>query len=437
MAKASKKKKRPSFALFGLLRDVPQSGCRMTGLSEPMSLVSLAPLLFAAAVVGAEPILTGRPFVTVWNAPTARCWEKFGVALDLAAFDIVRNQNQSFRGSKIVIFYSSQLGYYPHYDLDEEPVNGGLPQNVSLKDHLEKGQLDIEATIHDPVFQGIAVVDWENWRPLWERNWDKMLVYTEKSKELVRQRHPEWPEDKILEAAKMEFEVGAWKFMSSTLELGYKMRPGGFWGFYGFPCCYNYDYKKSGENYTGECPQREVDRNNLLSWMWGASQALYPDIYLEKALKMSEYVGRYVKHRVEEGLRVAHLSPDVDLPVLPYARIVYTYSMDFLTQESCLAVKTYINETLGMYVVNVTTAAILCSNALCSGNGRCVRQDSSADTFLHLCPTSFSIEKNLYDQGFLVTGQSTKDDVKYMVAHFRCLCYAGWKGPSCAQKTNS
>ncbi|KAM8930729.1 hyaluronidase-1-like, partial [Pelodytes ibericus] len=430
------------------------------------SLCVLLPLLIFPFVMP-DPILSGHPFVTIWNAPTARCWEMFGVTLDLGAFDIVKNQNSSFKGSKVVIFYNTQLGLYPFYDSEGTPVYGGLPQNSSLKDHLEQAYVDIEATMPEPAFEGVAVVDWENWRPLWLRNWDKMLLYTKHSIELVREKHPEWPEEKIVEKATSEFEKAAQEFMQLTLELGHKMRPGGLWGFYGFPSCYNYGYKKSGENYTGECPEREMLRNNLLSWMWNSSQALYPDIYLEQGLKMSEYVGRFVKYRLEEGLRAAKLAPGMDLPVLPYARIVYTYSMDFLTQEdliqtvgqsaalgaagiilwgnadyseskdSCLAVKSYIDETLGMYVVNVTNGALLCSKALCSGNGRCVRKDSSFDAHLHLHPKSFSIKKNPRGQGFLVSGQSTKEDIIYMATYFQCWCYTGWRGADCSQKKGS
>ncbi|XP_053325006.1 hyaluronidase-1-like [Spea bombifrons] len=425
--------------------------------------VTLSLLVFFPSA-SADPVLNGQPFVTIWNAPTARCYEQFGVTLDLGAFDIVKNQNYSFLGSEVVIFYNTQIGLYPYFDEEENPINDGLPQNASLRDHLAKASVDLEAAIPDPFFKGVAVVDWENWRPLWIRNWDKMTVYKERSADLVRQRYPEWPQQKILKAAKLEFEAAAREFMQSTLELGCKMKPGGLWGFYGFPSCYNYNYKKT-QNYTGECPKREIRRNDLLSWLWGASRALFPDIYLEQDLKMSEYVGRFVKHRIEEGFRVSKVAGGVELPVVPYARIVYTYSMDFLTQEdliqtlgqsaalgtagvilwgnadysvskeSCLAVKSYIDDTLGMYVVNVTTGAMLCSKALCSGNGRCVRKDSSSEVYLHLNPGSFIIKKNLVGQGFLVSGQSTKEDITHMATYFQCRCYSGWKGTDCSEKT--
>ncbi|KAG9460667.1 hypothetical protein GDO78_020311, partial [Eleutherodactylus coqui] len=277
-------------------------------------------------------LLPGRPFITVWNAPTSPCWEKYGVSLDLDPFDIVANENQSFVGSEMVIFYNSQLGLYPYYDSNGNPVNGGTPQNASVTEHLKQAFEDLNSTIVSSDFKGVVVVDWENWRPLWDRNWDKKSIYWQRSQDLVRQRHPHWSAKKVMVVAKKEFEEASRMFMEGTLDLGRKFRVGGLWGFYGFPSCYNYGYKNSSQNYTGECPQAEIKRNNLLQWMWRSSHALYPDIYLEELLRKSHYVGRYVRHRLGEAFRVSTQGPKGEIPVLPYARIVYTYTMDFLEQ---------------------------------------------------------------------------------------------------------
>ncbi|KAG8534506.1 hypothetical protein GDO81_019312, partial [Engystomops pustulosus] len=272
-------------------------------------------------------ILPGRPFITVWNAPSSGCWDRFRVALDLGPFDIVVNEEQRFAGSEMVIFYSSQLGLYPWYNTQGDPINGGTPQNASLAAHLKKAPADLNATMASPDFQGVVVVDWEDWRPLWDRNWDQKSIYRQRSEDLVRQRHPHWPDPEVTRTAKEEFQKAARMFMEATLDLGRTLRPGGLWGFYGFPACYNYNYKNSSLNYTGECPQAEVQRNDQLWWMWGASRALYPHIYLEPLLRNSPHVQPYVRHRIQEAFRV---SRGAEIPVLPYARIVYTYSMDFL-----------------------------------------------------------------------------------------------------------
>lgn len=437
-------------------------------MSHKVLLLAIHHLVTVLIYTNGSPgfLLPGRPFVTIWNAPTSQCWEKYGVDLDLDPFDIVVNENQSFSGSEMVIFYKTELGLYPYYDLDDNPINGGLPQNISLSDHLNQAYKNLMTTIPSPDFKGAAVIDWEDWRPLWGRDWDKMNIYRERSQQLVQERHPSWPAKKVLLEAQREFEEAAEKFITSTLTLSRKLRPGGLWGLYGFPNCYNYDYKKGLHNYTGECPQPEIARNDRLKWMWNSSQALYPDIYLEQILKDSGYVKQFVKHRLEEAFRVSGQSVEDELPVFPYARIVYTYSMDFLTQEdliqtigqsaalgtagvvlwgnndyhrskeACLEVKSYIDSTLGRYVVNVTRGATLCSQALCAGNGRCVCEDSTSNCHLHLNPNSFSIRRNPEGRGFLVSGEASKMDLMYMAVFFQCRCYPGWKGQDCSHRTD-
>ena len=74
------------------------------------------------------PRLPNRPFITVWNTPTDLCKPKWNVSLDLRAFDLVVNRDQTWRGEFIVIFYNKQLGLYPYFDSDGKAVNGGVPQ---------------------------------------------------------------------------------------------------------------------------------------------------------------------------------------------------------------------------------------------------------------------------------------------------------------------
>lgn len=277
--------------------------------------------------------LSQVPFLTVWNAPTASCLSQYDVDLDLGTFSITQNQNQTFMGENITIFYAEKLGLYPRYSSQMEAVNGGVPQNASLDEHLRAASDDIRTDIPDRDFQGLAVVDWESWRPVWERNWDSKQVYWEASKELVRSIHPDWTPAQVNAEARLEFETAGRKFMEETLKLGQEERPNGLWGFYGFPNCYNY-YSKESTNYTGECPAIELKRNDELTWLWNVSSALYPDIYLSLNLRhLDKEVLLFVQHRILEGMRAAQLNL-LTPPVYPYARIVYTYTLDFLSQVS-------------------------------------------------------------------------------------------------------
>ncbi|MGH0177188.1 UNVERIFIED_CONTAM: hypothetical protein FKN15_074516 [Acipenser sinensis] len=427
-----------------------------------------APGLVTLSVRQSVPsLLPNTPFLMVWNAPTQPCMTKYNVDLDLSLFDIVLNQNQSFMGDNITIYYEGKLGLYPHYDLLGKPVNGGVPQNGSLPEHLRAAGDEIREDIPRPDFSGLAIVDWESWRPLWARNWDSKTVYWEGSRTLVREKHPDWPPSKVEEAAQKEFQEAGRSFMEGTLKLGLSLRPGGWWGFYGFPACYNYQYKNSTANYTGRCPQLEMKRNDELGWLWNASSALYPSIYLDSDLHdKDDCIQKFTHYRVLEAMRVAGQVVPVSPPVLPYARIVYAYTLKFLTQEDlihtigesaalgaagvvlwgdahyaqsqevCQAVKEYVDGMLGRYLVNVTAAVTLCSNTVCSGRGRCQRKDSGSATYLHLDPRSWAVVSNPGPKRvqFSVRGRPGKWELAEMEAQFGCQCYQGWGGRHCEKR---
>ncbi|XP_034389489.1 hyaluronidase-1 isoform X2 [Cyclopterus lumpus] len=404
------------------------------------------------------------PFVTVWNAPTASCLSQYGVDLDLGTFSIAQNENQTFMGENITIFYSDKLGLYPRYTGQAVAINGGVPQNASLDEHLRVASENIHTCIPDKDFQGLAVVDWESWRPAWERNWDSKQVYQVESRGLVRSRHPDWSPAQLEAAARVEFEGGGRKFMEETLNLGQQERPNGLWGYYGFPNCYNYFSEKS-TNYTGECPPVELKRNDELSWLWNVSSALYPDIYLSLEMRhLDREVLLYTHHRIMEAMR-ARLTSSTPA-MFPYARIVYTYTLDFLSQEhlvytigesaalgsagvvlwgdlafsksqaACNTIKSYIDETMGPYLVNVTAAAILCSQTICSSHGRCQRRSPTSRVYLHLDPAEWKVVSEKQPnrrQNYRVLGQMRTRAVKFMKSEFQCRCYPGWGGESCSQ----
>ncbi|XP_074527438.1 hyaluronidase-1 [Halichoeres trimaculatus] len=433
---------------------------------ELLLLINLISLL--SGLQPAPSSLPQLPFLTVWNAPTASCLSQYGVDLDLGTFSIIGNKNQTFMGDNITIFYAEKLGLYPRYTSQSEAVNGGVPQNASLDEHLRAASDNIRTYIPDRDFQGLAVVDWESWRPVWERNWDSKQVYWEGSRALVKSRHPDWSPSQVEAAARVDFEKAGRRFMEETLKLGQEERPNGLWGFYGFPNCYNY-YSEKSKNYTGECPSVEVKRNNELSWLWNVSTALYPDIYLSLELRgLGKEVLLYTHHRILEAMRTGAQSAPSTPPVFPYARIVYTYTLDFLSQEhlaytigesaalgsagvvlwgdhefarskaTCEAVKSYIDGTLGPYLVNVTSAAILCSQTLCSSQGRCQRKELNSEAFLHLDPAVWKVVPEKRPEGvrnYRVFGELRAHEVKLIKSEFRCVCYQGWGGKSCSKPT--
>lgn len=266
-------------------------------------------------------MVSNRPFIAVWNGDTHACLKDYGVDVDVSVFDVVANKEQSFQGPNMTIFYRKELGTYPYYTPTGEPVFGGLPQNASLVTHLAHTFQDIQAAIPEPDFSGLAVIDWEGWRPRWAFNWDSKDIYRQRSLELVRAEHPDWPETLVETVAQDQFQEAAQAWMAGTLQLGQVLRPRGLWGYYRFPDCYSYDFLSP--NYTGQCSQSIRDQNDQLGWLWNQSYALYPSIYLPAALMGTGKSQMYVRHLVQEAFRVAIASRDPHVPIFPYVQIFY------------------------------------------------------------------------------------------------------------------
>lgn len=75
--------------------------------------------------------------------------------------------------------------------------------------HLRKAQKDIESAIPDSGFGGVAVLDFEAWRPLWSLNWGSKRIYKSESVKFVRQRYPELSNKAARQMATKEFNKAA------------------------------------------------------------------------------------------------------------------------------------------------------------------------------------------------------------------------------------
>ncbi|XP_059907771.1 hyaluronidase-3 [Gadus macrocephalus] len=400
---------------------------------------------------GSAPVVTGRPFVVVWNMPTAHCETLYGVQLNLGDFDIVVNSQQHFDGQNMTIFYRDRLGLYPFLSHDGARVNGGLPQSADLGAHLALAGGQFSRRLR-PDFAGLAVIDWEEWRPLWARNFDSKKVYRRRSVKRVRETRPDLKGAKeVTGEAKREFEDGARRVMGETLRLGVTERPGGLWGYYGFPACYNDPQNKPrGANYTGECHPGTSRLNDRLDWLWSESTALYPSIYLPQRLAGAPESALMVRHRVLEALRVGsvwrHDNTSKATPVLPYARLAFAHTLDFLSvadlhhtlgeaaalgaagvvlwgelefarsKDQCVLLRDYLHGTLGRYVRKLRKRSHRCSQRRCHGNGRCARRRPGV--------------------GHMVRDETSGEHGQSLFAkHFLCHCYHGWGGHRCGEST--
>ncbi|XP_078537068.1 hyaluronidase-5-like [Lissotriton helveticus] len=412
----------------------------------------------------APPVVEKSPFITIWNAPTEQCITHRKTNLSLQLFQFVASPMKNAINQTLAMFYKNRLGSYPYIDeTTGESINGGLPQLIHLSHHLKKTTEDITFYMPDIKQSGFAVIDWEEWRPIWFRNWGPKRVYQKKSIELVLRGSRKLTSQQANPIAKKAFETAAKSIMEGTLSLGKLQRPAMAWGFYLFPECYNFNYKQYPDNYTGSCSDAEKKRNDELYWLWKESTALYPSIYLETALKSSPNAALYSRHKVQEAIRVSTVHSRNPLPIYVYTRPVFTDRSDeFLSQEdlvntvgesaalgvsgivmwgdltlsksveTCQNLDKYLKDVLNPYIINVTLATNMCSELLCGGKGACARKSRNSNDYLHLNPQVFEIKIEA-SGNYSVIGQPTAEEVQRLAERFMCNCYMG---SDCKQAAN-
>nr|CAD7193756.1 unnamed protein product [Timema douglasi] len=259
-------------------------------------------------------------FRVYWNVPTFMC-HRYNLSFNnMSAWNIVQNSEDLFRGERIVILYDP--GQFPA--LLKGPNgkivhrNGGVPQEGNLTHHLMKIRQDIDRLVSNRFFDGMGVLDFESWRPIFRQNWGTLLPYRELSRAIEKNRHPSWKPSLREKEAKSRFESASRRFMEQTLELVRQMRPQGKWGYYAYPFCYNYTPK----NMAPTCPVQVMKENNQTNWLFESSEAIYPSLYLSKLDMTEEQHIQYIIGRMNEAVRIASYVPK-KITVNPY--IWYKY----------------------------------------------------------------------------------------------------------------
>ncbi|XP_063370624.1 hyaluronidase-2-like [Cydia amplana] len=259
------------------------------------------------------PVREVRPFQVYWNVPTFQCKSKKILFENLfEKYGIIQNQNDNFQGEQVTILYDP--GLFPAI-LQEESSgklrtrNGGVPQEGDLDEHLTAFRFVLDQAIPDPDFRGIAIIDFESWRPVFRQNaWGVLTPYRNLSLQIERQRHPWWTKTMLESEAKRRFERAGREFMQATVALARLLRPQAKWGYYGFPYCFN----MAGSKPVETCPTIVQQENDQISWLWTESTALYPSVYSSKNLSSAQLAG-LIRGRVAESARVGR-----GVPILPY-----------------------------------------------------------------------------------------------------------------------
>ncbi|GMS83393.1 hypothetical protein PENTCL1PPCAC_5568 [Pristionchus entomophagus] len=373
----------------------------------PLLLVALLTMAEAAAVWSDR-------FTAFWNVPSERCHGRFDVAMPLREYHIVHNAGFRFRGDQVVLFYEYQSGLFPYYEgyNASRPVNGGLPQKVDISAHLSILEEQILTHIPDENFNGPAVLDVEEWRPMFHLNWGRKSVYKQESVRLVRERYPSISEKSARIVAEEEFNRAAKKLLTLSLQLARRLRPNAKWSMYGFPYC-NYDAGTKGEL---RCSDNYIKHNDRLRWLMDEFTALSPSIYLDTSANNTAANYRYIYAVLSEARRIAEGSAP-PTPIVPYTKFEYNpyehevekhiyyskrdlcnslklssdlgaagvlvWSTDrTMTRERCHTIRVNVAHSFGPAADLVRRRANRCALEQCSGNGRCIlKRPSEVCTF--------------------------------------------------------
>ncbi|XP_044742020.1 hyaluronidase-like [Chrysoperla carnea] len=269
-------------------------------------------------------------FYAYWNAPTMQC-RSHKINFPLSEnYKIIQNTNDNFRGDRISILYDP--GFFPALLKNGSNKNfyyrnGGIPQNGNLSEHLSIFYDQLQELIPDEEYNGLAIIDFESWRPIYRQNFGTLQPYRDISFEAERRRHPFWANDSVLALAQFQFERSARAFMDSTINLAKKMRPKASWGYYAYPYCFNMNGKLE-EN----CPNPVPKENDKTIWLFESSDTFYPSLYFNEKKLTPNGRQQLIRGRITEAQRIAD---NIATPkfIIPYFWYKYQDTGAFLTQE--------------------------------------------------------------------------------------------------------
>ncbi|KAI6238004.1 Hyaluronidase [Aphelenchoides fujianensis] len=150
-----------------------------------------------------------------WNIDSGSCSK-----VHPEAYGITVNVGNRFLGDKLVIFYT--FGRLPYCNRRQRlmgvtkkgykchtPVDGGVPQAANFTAHFAQMEADINERMPNVSFDGLAVVDYEAWVPVWELNTWYRVAYQQLSEELAKKNCSGCSQAEITRKAHKEFDEGA------------------------------------------------------------------------------------------------------------------------------------------------------------------------------------------------------------------------------------
>ncbi|XP_065318706.1 hyaluronidase-like [Gordionus sp. m RMFG-2023] len=285
--------------------------------------------------------LSETAFEIIWNSPTEVCKIKYKNDLQLELYEIRANLEQKWRGELINLFYHTQIGSWPLIIEDKttnkkNEINGGIPQRGNVSMHLKQMELDIEKYMPNKNFEGLAVIDFEQYLPWWSlmdfdvsvsanihvfyyvqnclrrRGGDASIAY-------FKSRNPSITNNSlIVEGTKSEYENAVKLFMIKTLKKAKDLRPRAKWGYYDYPTC----ARQAESGYF--CDKKHKGLNVQTNWLYKDSLVLFPNCYINiRTIPDAEKRAIYILKRMNEAKRMSRRSGPDNMPIYAYIRYHY------------------------------------------------------------------------------------------------------------------
>ena len=254
---------------------------------------------------------------------------------------VTTNPNQTQRGAEVNCLY--RFGLPPRLkcaNLSAWPLpiaditvsqNGGVPQRANISLHLQQLRLDLDRFMPDKKFSGYALIDKEDWEPLYCSNWVSAgsRYYNVFSEFLVQQAHPEWNESRVSAEAASQYDRAAKAFYLASLAEARRLRPHARWGYFGQPTA------PPGPRASPAHKVSVLAGNQRKGWLFQAVDFLAPEIYVQQRPEQQQPQNNYtadltagtaiiVSHSIALAEAASVATAGAHRPsVMPYGSIIY------------------------------------------------------------------------------------------------------------------
>lgn len=255
--------------------------------------------------------------------------------------------------SKVTLFYQSNMGDYPLAGPHIPLMTPGY-----MDSHISRIQKHLDQYMPDPNYDGLGIIDYETWRPIWE------LTPNEHSSKPIDAHDYDFRNDweeymTIVQPAKMKslsgqtrelylrdtYEGASRDFYLATLAECRRLRPNAKWTFYGYPMKIYRDSQRVGPGIIGygNLTSQASAANDRLAWLWGAVDFLNPSLYaVKRTVPTKEDISmpaeenlphqnvEYILTNVAESVRLANGKPVLPMVWTRYqsAGLGYTFLND-------------------------------------------------------------------------------------------------------------